>query len=128
MTLLPGKKSLNICISHSVWARKASIFRTLQFSIIPKLEIHSHSFIFRANVKKECFMGLSLEGRIICINFNIIYEKQFTQSVKMLWLFVDCLTSQQHVSVSQERNCSDSLTCRHTEIEVADQTFHLTHR
>ena len=41
------------------------------------------------------------------------------------WL-VGCLTSQQHASVSQGRICSDSLTCCHTEIEVADQTFHLT--
>ena len=40
--------------------------------------------------------------------------------------FVGCLTSQQHVSVSQGRICSDNLTCCHTDIEVADQTFHLT--
>ena len=40
--------------------------------------------------------------------------------------FVGCLTSQQHASVSQGRICSDNLTCCHTEIEVADQTFHLT--
>ena len=41
-------------------------------------------------------------------------------------LFVGCLTSQQHASVSQGRICSDNFTCYHTEIEVADQTFHLT--
>ena len=41
------------------------------------------------------------------------------------WL-VGCLTSQQHASVSQGRICSDNLTCCHTEIEVADATFHLT--
>ena len=41
-------------------------------------------------------------------------------------LFVACLTSQQHVSVPQGRICSDNLSCCHTEIEVADQTFHLT--
>ena len=29
-------------------------------------------------------------------------------------------------SVSQGRICSDNCTCCHTEIEVADQTFHLT--
>ena len=40
--------------------------------------------------------------------------------------FVGCLTSQQHASVSQGRICSDNCTCCHTEIEVADQTFHLT--
>ena len=41
-------------------------------------------------------------------------------------LFVGCLTSQQHASVSQGQICSDNFTCCHTEIEVADQTFHLT--
>ena len=41
-------------------------------------------------------------------------------------LFVGCLTSQQHVSVSQGRICTDNFTCCHTEIEAADQTFHLT--
>ena len=41
-------------------------------------------------------------------------------------LLVGCLTSQQHASVSQGRVCSDNCTCCHTEIEVADQTFHFT--
>ena len=38
-------------------------------------------------------------------------------------LFVGCLTSQQHASVSQGRICSDNFTCYHTEIEAADHTF-----
>ena len=41
-------------------------------------------------------------------------------------LFVGCLTSQQHAIVSQGRICTDNFTCCHTEIETADQTFHLT--
>ena len=41
-------------------------------------------------------------------------------------LLVACLTSQQHASVSQGRICTDNFTCCHTEIEAADQTFHLT--
>ena len=40
-------------------------------------------------------------------------------------LFVGCLASQQHASISHGR-ISDNFTCCHTEIEVADQTFHLT--
>ena len=40
-------------------------------------------------------------------------------------LFVGCLTSQQHASVSQGRICSDNFACCHTEKEVAGQTFHL---
>ena len=41
-------------------------------------------------------------------------------------LFVGCLSSQQHASVSQGRICTDNFTCCHTEIEAADPTFHLT--
>ena len=41
-------------------------------------------------------------------------------------LFVGCLTSQQHASVSQGWICTDNFTCCHTEIEAADETFHLT--
>ena len=41
-------------------------------------------------------------------------------------MFVGCLTSQQHASVSEGRICSDNLTCCHTEIEAADPTFYLT--
>ena len=37
--------------------------------------------------------------------------------------FVGCFASQQHVSVSQGRICSDKYTCCHTEIEVADQAL-----
>ena len=44
----------------------------------------------------------------------------------LIMLFGGCLMSQQHASVSQGRICSDNFTCCHTEIEVADQTFHLT--
>ena len=41
-------------------------------------------------------------------------------------MLVGCLSSQQHASVSQGRICTDNFTCCHTEIEAADQTFHLT--
>ena len=41
----------------------------------------------------------------------------------LLLLFVGCLTSQQHASVSQGRICSGNCTCHHTEIQVANQTF-----
>ena len=45
---------------------------------------------------------------------------------EIVCLFVGCLMPQQHVSVSQGRICTDNFTCCHTEIEVADKTFHLT--
>ena len=47
-------------------------------------------------------------------------------SGRWVFLFVGCLTSQQHASVSQGRICSDNFTCCHTEIGVADQTFYFT--
>ena len=43
----------------------------------------------------------------------------------MVGCLLACLTSQQHASVSQGRICSDNCTCCHTEVEVANQTFHL---
>ena len=49
-----------------------------------------------------------------------------TQLSQYVCLFVGCLMSQQHASVSQGRICSDNFTCCHTEIEAADQTFYLT--
>ena len=58
----------------------------------------------------------------LCKSWNMA----LMQIGKGLLVFVDCLTSQQHASVSQGRVCSDNCTCCHTEIEVADETFHLT--
>ena len=40
-------------------------------------------------------------------------------------LFVGCLTSHQHASVSQGPICTDNFTCCHTEVKAADQTFYL---
>ena len=47
-------------------------------------------------------------------------------NTKFVGLLVACLTSQQHASASQGRICLDNFMCCHTEIEVADPTFHLT--
>ena len=55
----------------------------------------------------------------ITCNTSIAYHILFL-------LFVGCLTSQQHASVSQGRICSDNFMRCHTEIEVADPTFYLT--
>ena len=49
-----------------------------------------------------------------------------THRCRAVCLFACCLTSQQHVSVSQGRICSDNFTCCHSEIKVADPTFRLT--
>ena len=57
-------------------------------------------------------------------HLHLAYDEEEEDGI--VCLFVGCLTSQQHASVSQGRICSDNLTCCHTEIEVADPTFHLT--
>ena len=80
---------------------------------------------------RKCFLsgGWWVENPLLwpCRNQK---KKKKTEVVDILarlvgWLLA-CLTSQQHASVSQGRFCSDNFTCCHTEIEVADQTFHLT--
>ena len=68
--------------------------------------------------------GLLMRPRQIILHLG--GEGENGEGRKMLLLLVGCLTSQQHASVSQGRICSDNLTCCHTEIEVADPTFHLT--
>ena len=56
-----------------------------------------------------------------------VYFNTLIDRLRSEWgLFVGCLTSQQHASVSQGRICSDNFTCCHTEIEAADQSFHLS--
>ena len=55
-----------------------------------------------------------------------LYYSNSLPPVTAVCLLVSCLTSQQHASASQGRICSDNFTYCHTEIEVADPTFHLT--
>ena len=52
-------------------------------------------------------------------------EQLFVMSIRLVGLFVGCLASQQHISLSQGRIYSDNCTCCHTELEVADQTLYL---
>ena len=68
----------------------------------------------------QTLRGTAADGRLY-LAFKKDDEQSHTYS-----LLVDCLTSQQHASESQGRICSDNCTWCHTEIEVVDQTFHLT--
>ena len=66
-------------------------------------------------------------GQVVAfLTMNLLHSLSFLRGRWRLLLFVDCLTSQQHASVSQGRICSNNWTRCHTEIEVADQTFYLT--
>ena len=77
----------------------------------------------------------SLCGMVWCRTFRLpvigsllssIHSEGKKRSLAFVCLFVGCLSSQQHASVSQGRICTDNFTCCHTEIEAVDQTFHLT--
>ena len=74
---------------------------------------------------KEC--SATQSPHVLCADTKGMYS---TQSPHVLCadtqvvLLTGCLTSQQHTS--QGRICSDNCTYCHTEIEVGDQTFHLT--
>ena len=87
---------------------------------------------------------VSVRSTCACVNYSCPIPHLTTQAVQVyvarcaqhavlllrhiLWvvLFVGCLTSQQHATLSQGRICSDNFTCCHIEIEVADPTFYIT--
>ena len=66
--------------------------------------------------------------QLACKLYVSLKDPQHTETGVSLWqcLFVGCLTSQQHASVSQGQICTGNFTCCHAEIKVADQTFYLT--
>ena len=74
--------------------------------------------------KKQTQCGPGAKGHRIYRKPQAYY---WLNSFWAVLLLVGCLTSQQHVSVSQGRICSDMFTYCHTEMEVADSTVHLTH-
>ena len=80
----------------------------------------------KSDIRKDALSGDSVQLPAgLSISVAVMNGRRAYGSGMML-LFVGCLTSLQHASVSQGRICSDKFTCRHTEIQVADQTFHLT--
>ena len=70
----------------------------------------------------RCCSNFYAIGRWVSVNVHLSH---LTHCLFLI-LFVGCLTSQQHASVSQGRICSNNFTCCHTEIEAADPTFYLT--
>ena len=79
------------------------------------------------------FVSLFVPLFLVCVNADKHAEESHTNKQRererereRFCLLVACLSSQQHASVSQGRICTDNFTCCHTEIEAADQTFHLT--
>ena len=76
-------------------------------------------------------MQLSFTRTVYVSEFQVdgaLYSAVFFGEIdfRKLFIFVLCLTSQQHANVSQEGICSDNFICCHTEAETVDQTFYLT--
>ena len=71
------------------------------------------------------FKGQERHSRLSQNKRNEISNRITKSKQAIVCLFVGCLTSQQHASVSQGRICSDNFTCCYTEIGVVDQIFHL---
>ena len=86
---------------------------TNNFQRLSKLRLQ-HNF---QRLVKQCHQYNFQRLVKLCHQYNF-------QRLSSVW--VGCLTSQQQASVSQGRICTDNVTCCHTEIEVADQTFYLT--
>ena len=78
-----------------------------------RVRVHTRVFVFAS----VCETGFA------CWLLNVPATGEYMSGFVLL---VGCLSSQQHASVSQGRICTDNFTCCHTEIEAADQTFHLT--
>ena len=92
-------------------------------SIVPsesQMCYNIHMFIHTQTPKFVCFSSRNILGE------GEERERERERERGGGCLLVGCLTSQQHASVSQGRICTDNFTCCHTEIEAADQTFHLT--
>ena len=90
--------------------------------------VHPHSSSRLRDNLCQCSESVAVEGMVwlrALAPLRCVRKNLFLALWGML-LFVGCLTSQQFASVSQGRICSDNFTCCHTEIEVADPTFHLT--
>ena len=91
---------------------------------------HTASGGSERGVKVEFAFPLSVLGNEItladCVALKAYHSLASCGCGQFVCLLVGCLTSQQHASVSQGRICTDNFTCCHTEIEAADQTFHLT--
>ena len=96
------------------------------FDITAQLVLHNNRLIQLAvstssmthqNKHADCTAQLG-SGKYECTEIYVYAE--VCRERERERLFVGCIMSQQHESVSQGRICSDNFTCCHTEIEVAD--------
>ena len=112
--------ALPLAILHPYISWTVSLSELLGFRVAPR---YAASLLF--NLMFLPFRSTDFAG-CCCLVVVVQQHASVSQGCCLLFLFIGCLTSQQHASVSQGRICSDNFTCCHTEIEAADETFHLT--
>ena len=115
------KFMMNISFEPSVCIHRSIILIFIEKSMLVNFFFFSRKIFFPR-------FSIFISARIIFLMNSRLCTllEAVTKVSEFVCLFVGCLTSQQHASVSQGRICSDNFTCCHTEIEAADQTFHLT--
>ena len=106
--------SVTVCVSFSTVAKLLLLLPTKKTNAVDNL---SCSLQYNLPV---CWMAASRPSNIL------VSLGDGSAQICLFCLLVACLTTQQHASVSQGRICTDNFTCCRTEIEAADQTFHLT--
>ena len=91
-------------------------------------QLDSNIAFSREYKRSECspYMYANTETVMVAIVVVILLLMRSEAGDWVRLLFVGCLTSQQHASVSQGRICTGTFMFCHTEIEVVDQTFYLT--
>ena len=114
------QSGLEPTLTHGWRARKADVL-TITPRADPLLSIFHRRF-----TPSELTKNLSEKETEFRKSNSVETGSSLQQQRRLPLLFLGCLTPQQHASVSQGRICSYNFTCCHTEIEVADQTFHLT--
>ena len=102
----------------------ASVPKGRAFLLQVKNDVHMNQNLEKKFYHDWTLSGYCQEGANVLATCSCFSEPNPLR--QLYCLFVGCFTSQQHASVSQGRVCSDNLTCCHSEIEVADQTFRLT--
>ena len=137
---------VHVCVTRTGWKTRPRP-KTVIFSINKSNQINLSSHLFSLSVCLSVCLSVSL-SLSLSVSVSLSHPPSNPSSIKNEWvtlrqttpgfnssitpheaavyLFVGCLTSQQHASVSQGRICSDHFTCCHTAIEVVDSTFHLT--
>ena len=102
------------CMSISAYMTK---YRTLRIPLVSICDIYIYIYLYGPGSEMPGDKtDTEMTGRSCGQLKRLAQDRRCLETDTVCWL----------LSISQGRICSDSLTCCHTEIEVADQTFYLT--